>query len=596
MQAPGYFAVVDGPEMVEFDPTQKVVGVGSYKFDSSTGASVANVVAGVLGQSRRVSCYFRYDSVPDELSEHAEFLSSSPEAAYSGGGFVESDEGFSADDGTYATASPEKNSGQGSRCVPVSSLSIFGNAIIDSVKIIYERKYDTDASIGISRVKWVLDGIEGPDHDNTDMPLTDTVVEVDVTNDRFWEPQDLGVGFEIILEARRGDTDTAHTQSWDYAKVEVIYHLGTVVLAGMDGSNHTLFDVALNPKGDRSVFRFTDGSGNSFDGITPLFINTWNRLSVSYVLNDVDDLEVKVYVNSIEELSIEQASTGGFSPLFTLLYGWVTSPGIDHLCWFDQIAIDDGDDLSDPGNVLMTAKLPATVNEDEWDTTTGTGAVDERPLSETNLRRHNAATSARQTYTLETADEGDIDISGETLLGYMGWAWARMQSQGDDFFLVLNGVEINRTSQIQVTPSLIKHAVSSSTYPSNAAGVGARTNEEGVDTYLFECGAVVAYEGPTNPALLLPRQLVDTETLDTIIDDLRADLPDSYEVCCQYDDFDGTVEIIIHSLDQEGGSLQQQGTLNARGRLRITPGIEVRLDVTVTGVTNLQIWRRLNVD
>lgn len=113
---------------------------------------------------------------------------------------------------------------------------------------------------------------------------------------------------------------------------------------------------------------------------------------------------------------------------------------------------------------------------------------------------------------------------------------------------------------------------------------------------MYECGAVVAYEGPLHSDILLERQQLDTETLPTIIDDLRADPPDSYEVCCQFDDFDGTVEIVIHSLDQDNGSLQFQGTLNSNGRVRITPGVEVQLDVTVVGMTSLQIWRRTNFD
>lgn len=589
-----------------FDSTQKVVGVGSYKFDSDTGVAVIASIPGVLAQSRRVSCYFRYDSIPDALTEASQFIAASD--IYSGGGFVDNF-GLTSDDGAYATATPARNAGQGSTCIALG-LDIPLNAIIDSVKIIYERKYDVDTSIGISRVKWVVDGVEGPDHDNTDMPLTDTVVEVDVTNDRFWEPQDLDDAiFRVIVEARRGDTDTAHTQSWDYAKVEVVYHLGTVVLAGMDSTGHEqhkLFDIALNPKGDRSVFRFTDGGGNSFDGITPLLVNTWNRLSVSYVLNATDDLDVKVYVNGIEELSIEQASTGGFSPFANLLYGWVTSPGADHLCWFEQLFIDNGDDLTDTvfGSEfrapLSTAKLPASVNENEWDTTTGTGAVDERPLSETNLKRHNAATTARQTYTLQSAAVGDVDISTKTPLGYMGWAWTRMQSDDERAFLVVNGSDINVQGPIKATPSLVTHAVTSATYPSNAAGIGMETDEDasGIDVYLYECGAVVAYEGLTNPDILLPRQLVNNETLDTIVDDNLGGVT-SYELCCNVQEFDGQATIEVYAIDSEGSSPQLQGTMQSSGgvgRLRITPGIEVQVVVSVSGVTMMQVYRRTNFE
>lgn len=168
--------------------------------------------------------------------------------------------------------------------------------------------------------------------------------------------------------------------------------------------------------------------------------------------------------------------------------------------------------------------------------------------------------------------------------------------------MVVNGVDYNYDVLpfipviITATPSLLYFPITSPSYPSNAAGIGMTSSTDTADTFMYEIGTIMAYEGPLNPDILLERQQLDNETLDTIVDDLRADPPDSYEVCCNYDDFDGSVEIVIHSLDQDGGSIQQQPGLNAKGRVRITPGVEVYLDVTVVGVTNLQIWRRINVD
>lgn len=507
---------------------------------------------------------------------------------------------INVDDGVYATATSPRNAGRGAIFSSLG-LDIPNDAIIDSVKIIYERKYDTNTSIGISRVKWRVNGEEGPDHDNTDEPLTDTIVEVDVTGDRAWERQDLLNGvFEVIAEARRGDTDTEHTQSWDYVKVEVVYHLPATIMAALTSSNLTAFRVAIRPKDDHAVLRFVDGAGNSYDGITPLLVDTDNRISFAYVQHASDDLDIKLYVNGIEELSIEEASTAGLSALANFQYGWLLNPGANHLCWFSHIKFDDGDDLSDAGNVLVTAKLPAAVNEDNWDTDGGTGAVNERPLSETNYKFQSGFSSVTQTYTLQAAAVGDVDISGESIVGYMGWAWSKREPNDvERIGLIVNNVDVSRGSAITTSPSLLKHAVTSTSYPSHANGIGMSSNSELAGVFMYECGAVLCYQGPLNPDILLERQLVNNETLDTIIDDLRAAPPDSYEICCIVEEFEGSVEIAVSSLDQEGGSFQSQGLLNSSGgtaRLRITAGIEVRLDITVVGVTMLTVYKRVDFE
>lgn len=602
VQGVGYFnAVVADGANISFDSTQQAVGVGSYKFDSGDGTVEPNVsLVGALGGApRRVSAYFRYSSIPDATATDSEFCEDN--AIYSGGGF-DNPAGTNNDDGVYATATPVRNTGQGSKMsVLGGGLDVPAGSLILSVKIVYERKYNVDTSIGISRVKWVVNGEEGPDHDNTAMPLTDTVVEVDVTGDRFWEWQDLQVGvIEVIGEALRGDTDTAHTQSWDFVKVEVVYHLPARILALMSATEQPAAGIMLSPRATGVVLRFTDGAGASYDGITILPPDTWPRISFAYIQHDTNDLDIAVFVNGIQELYVEGAHTNGVAAITNLQYGWTTKPGVDHLCWFDQLHIDDGDDLQDTGSTLSTTKLPATVNANNWNATIGTGAVNERPLSETNGKQHTTVTSVEQSYTLQAASVGDIDISGESLIGYMGWAWAKLGSGDTETVnLIVNGIQVDRTPNLSTLPSLIYYPVTSASYPSDAAGIGMTSNAESADTFMLECGGIAAYEGPPNPDILLERRLVDTEILPTIIDDLRAESITAYELCCNVQEFGGQVTIEIYSIDSEGGSPQSQGTMQSSGgggRMRITPGIEVQIVVTVVGVTMLQIYRRTNFD
>ncbi len=608
VQAVGYFnTVISAGELISYDVSEKVVGVGSYKFDSGDGTTTPVLgIAGALGASGRFSTYWRYDSVPDATEMASEFFEDN--AIYSGGGFVDP-ANTNADDGFYATATPAKNAGQGSKCSPISPLLVPVGAVIDLVKIIYERKYDVDISVGISRVKWVVNGEEGPDHDNADMPLTDTVVEVDVTGDRGWTWQDLQIGaIEIVAEARRGDTDTAHTQSWDFVKVEVVYHEANVIMAGRTfGDGFAPFEIAVTPHGDAVVLRIADSTGNSFDGITSIFPDTWYRISFGYVQYGVDNnqFDIKLYIDSIEELSIaELIGQGG--QVLNLHYGWLVAPGVDHLCWFDQLAIDNGDDLSDIGDARCAHKGAAAVNENNWNTTIGTGAVNERPLSITNGMQHTSPTAVRQTYTLQDAATGDVDISGETLLGYMVWAWAKLGGTdiGDGLAFIVNGVSgASEVATLGSSPSLLKRLVTSTAYPSDAAGVGMISNDESSDTFLYELGAVVAYEGPNiNPNRILAYQVLAEGTVLDLVDDLRADPPDSYEFCYRASESETASALItVTSLDHDGGNINQQigeFPLNGgSGRSRISAGVEVQIHIEVVGgPISIGLWHRLNVD
>lgn len=595
VQAVGYFNTEPAASTgnVSFDSTQQYVGVGSWKFDSTTGnPAFVRKDEVMLGLSRRASMRFRYDSVPDVSETTTQFPSSS--LVYSGGGFT-SPTNIEQDNGVYATAAPAKNGGQGTRYGFATWSAINPAMIIDSVKIIYERKYDTADSIGISRVKWEVNGVEGPNHDDTNEPTTDTIVTVDVTADRAWEAQDfqVGAGFKVIAEARQGDTDTSHTQSWDYVKVEVTYHPASVIFQPVTSDSFSPgFSLALRPMGGGMVVRLIDGANNAYDGITLLATNTWPRISVAYVINAADDLNIKIYVNGIQELSIEGASTGGDTAFPLLEYGWCVSPGTSHLCWVDQLYIDDGDDLGDPGNILQTAKLPASVNENQWNGTGGTGAVNERPLSATNYRNHTALTVARQTYTLQTAAVGDVDISGETVVGYMGWAWFNWGMQQDETspqpFFVVNGGDgtgLNFLMSTVLGPRLLSRLSTSSSYPSELDAIGMAANVDWDDFILYECGIVIAYQGPPEDILFAQYLLLENFSAE-VFDDLRTILPDTY-LLRYWVGTGGTVTIRVYSISAEGESFQLRTSIQSGEGSGLTeidnPGIELRILMEVTG-------------
>lgn len=619
VQVAGYFSTVTGSGTMSFDTAQKVVGVGSWKFDSGAGNNtVESKVANVLGQGRRISAYFRYDALLNTNAVAAEFpgtVSSYPDPLVDTGFNISADQ-FNDDDGAYATATPAKNGFKASIVAGFHASLIPLNSIIDSVKIIYERKYDVNTSIGISRVKWAI-GVDaatltetGPDHDNTDMPLTDTVVTVDITNERTWERADFDL-LHIIVEARRGDSDTSHTQSWDYVKVEVAYHTAIDILSCRRSTVvEDVLKLAVLPVSTGAILRVVNiGAsgieGAVFDGSTILLPDANYRITLSFFQNATDDLDVKVFVDGVEELTVPGGTADGqaIGQWPDLYYGWIGAPGANQICWFDQIYIDQGDDLTDPGNILMTAKLPAAVNVGNFDTTVGTGAVDERPVSLTNHMRQNAITQVFQNYTLQAASVGDVDISAETYVGHMGWVIvAKISGSSTGTGITVNGTTtaIAMSSLTSGAVTFFRKAVTGSVYPSDAAGIGARSFSGTSDMLLYECGVVVAYQGPTSAALL-PYQLLAQDSTTGASDDMGGLPPASYELRSQVDASAGVVvATTISSSGAPGEVPQQQAVIESYGgeevgMVTFNPGEEVSVSVAVTGNSaNVELRRAPN--
>lgn len=261
----------------------------------------------------------------------------------------------------------------------------------------------------------------------------------------------------------------------------------------ISGTGGIVFKVALSA-GASPVLQLLDFDNNATSGSTPLAIDTWHRIGLAFN-GAANNLDVKLFLDAVEEVSVNLDNTDDSTPLH-LQYGWIIPPGTDKLCWFDQIYVDDGSDLTDPNPPPLTAKTPGAVNDDNFDTTGGTGAVNERPLSETNFRQHAASTQVSQNYTLQTAGTGDIDLSSASIGGYMGWVWAKKSEAGGSHSLTLNGSD--HPIQLTTSPALHWFAVTGSGYPDNVAGIGLVSGGSAADTFLYECGAVIAFTPSEN--------------------------------------------------------------------------------------------------
>lgn len=128
-----------------------------------------------------------------------------------------------ADDGSYATAAPGKNTTLGTRYLTFGfDSAIPAEAGITKVQLIYEYKTSTTASIATGRIRANVSGVNQANHDDTSEPASDTVITVDATADRSWVRADLlDANFKVGLLAVQGNSSTAVTFSFDYVKVTV---------------------------------------------------------------------------------------------------------------------------------------------------------------------------------------------------------------------------------------------------------------------------------------------------------------------------------------------------------------------------------------
>lgn len=223
----------------------------------------------------------------------------------------------------------------------------------------------------------------------------------------------------------------------------------------------------------------------------------WNRITVCFNdHNTINDLDAKVYVNGSLDISITGQGTNDIAVGQFRLLGPNTDGGP---FYFAHVVVDDGVDLADPGNRLCTAKFGTTVNEDEFDTTGGTGAVNERPVNDANYREQAGSSVARQNYNLQSASEGDVDITGADIIGVMGWLRGKKSSPlgGGTPKITVDGVDYNIT--LTTTPTVVTKPVTQSSYPSSPAAIGMVSTGSTTDTTLYECGVVIVYTPPFIP-------------------------------------------------------------------------------------------------
>ncbi len=331
-------------------------------------------------------------------------------------------------------------------------------------------------------------------------------------------------------------TDQFHTGSHSYKLASVsgaaskIFYQNPLADAGRrvsfwlrlsavpDVTTGTLFDIETSAFAGCMGFTITSaGKIAIYDktyttqatGTTVLSANTWYRISFVYTITSASVNTITVYINGVSEISATNMSVTVASAIF-LIQVKNTSATING--WVSDIFIDDGTS-GDTGNISVAAFRPASNGTTNgFSTQIGSGGsgygsghspqVNERPLSQTNgWSMVGAGAAVTEEYTLEARTASDVNITGATIVGLMGWVFAKSLAS-ETGSIVLQG----NTSNISLTSTASLFAkVGSNSYPTGGTDIGIVTTTALTTVSLYECGIVIAYIPAKERRTLGPR-------------------------------------------------------------------------------------------
>ena len=265
----------------------------------------------------------------------------------------------------------------------------------------------------------------------------------------------------------------------------------------------------------------TNGSTQIGSNGPTLSTNTWYRIDFSYTITSTTNYSFKMYVNGSPSTSYSQTSGGtpleatGTSDLYI---GWdSTSIGSSDVMHIQDVYVDSGTDLSDPGNVHVTAKLPiANGTTDSFATKTGTPTgdticqdgstnceyVNERPLNTAALL--GGARTTQESFTIQGPTKGDVNIAGDNYIADEAWIDTEEQQTGcTGATIINNGTSIALPTAISTSYQMETNIANNSTYPYVNTAVGERscTNTGTHAVNLAEAGMQIAYVAPTSGSL-----------------------------------------------------------------------------------------------
>jgi hypothetical protein len=341
-----------------------------------------------------------------------------------------------------------------------------------------------------------------------------------------------GNGFPYVVTPNGVVSDAGAAVSF-WVRFSTIAPSVRTVFFGVEqaGDGNTVFGLALDTNG-KIMLATQAGAFIPLDGITTLVANTWYRIAASYTITAIGNFTIKVYVNGVLD------STGTATSIGPLTYGisscvlfgltaigtnFITGPAA-MTAWYDDLYIDNRSDLSDPGNISVTAKRPFSNGTTNSFATTGTpsgygsghapyvnGNYPVGSDTTTYVSITSAGFSYTEEYNLEGSTVGDVNLAGAALVGYGGWVFATSLT-GETANILVNNAQsaISLTS----TAALFSAFTASASYP-NGTGtdIGIITSGTVTTVTLYAAGVLVAFipgvstpvvPGPADPWATTP--------------------------------------------------------------------------------------------
>jgi hypothetical protein len=277
---------------------------------------------------------------------------------------------------------------------------------------------------------------------------------------------------------------------------------GTGIIRVMTSASGNIAEVRLDSAGKLRLYAGSTGGTLQQTGATTLSMNgtTWYRIAFCYTITSSTVNEFRVYLNGTLELTASNVSaqTTGTSHL---RIGWTgTTAGANKVMYSQDHYVDDSTALTDPGDIRVTGKMPASISgtTNAW-TLVGTApnrwdAVDERPASTTNRYTQTANTQVLEQFLVEADSVGDDDITGATFLGLTGWAHYAVAA-GAGSTLISMGLQgglftLTTTAASGVYQTHFKVATSAH---ADQDLIGLRSSGTTADSNFAEAGILIAY-------------------------------------------------------------------------------------------------------
>ncbi len=299
--------------------------------------------------------------------------------------------------------------------------------------------------------------------------------------------------------------DAGSQTSW-YFRFDVLPAATTVIFRWRNSGATQIVRLRLTTAGKIGV---TPAGLSEVESTATLSVDTWYRLSLSGYITSNMDWTFRLYVNGTLDTTItNSAGTLTATGLYDFRFFLESTAGTTRNAWVDNVYAATGGASSgsqpDTGNVLCTAKRPIsngtanqfTIEVGAGPAPNGVGTghavnVSERPLSATYGWSIGNTVSITEEYNVQTISAGDVDMTGKTIVGVMGWLNGLSTAPCTGCAMMLQGSS-SGTVAVGAAGTYLK--IGTASYPAGTGtDIGIVTDTTVATIAIYEAGIVFAY-------------------------------------------------------------------------------------------------------